>query len=96
MQAAHVPASSSCQSPGKMPSVDDFVGELLTRIQPAQASEKRRKTVAQYVQDVIARAFQPAFEVRSGSSGILRAQVFAYETAAKDSELKPNRCFLEE
>ena len=42
--------------------MDDFVGELLARIQPAPASELRRKSVAEYVQNVISRAFQPGFE----------------------------------
>ena len=45
------------------PSLDDFVGELLQRIQPAPASEARRKTVAEYVQSVIAKAFSPQFQV---------------------------------
>lgn len=46
----------------KAPSVEEYVGDLLSRIQPAPASEHRRKTVAQYVQDIIAKAFQPAIE----------------------------------
>jgi hypothetical protein len=46
----------------KAPSVEEYVGELLSRIQPAPASEHRRKTVAQYVQEIIAKAFQPAIE----------------------------------
>ena len=46
----------------KASSVEEYVGDLLSRIQPAPASEHRRRTVAQYVQDVIAQAFQPAVE----------------------------------
>ena len=46
----------------KTPSVEEYVGELLSRIQPAPASEHRRSTVAQYVQDIIKKAFQPAVE----------------------------------
>lgn len=46
----------------KTPTVEEYVGTLLSRIQPAAASEYRRRTVAQYVQDVIAQAFQPAVE----------------------------------
>ncbi len=48
----------------KLQSVEEYVGDLLSRIQPAPASEHRRKTVAQYVQDIIAKAFQPNCEAR--------------------------------
>lgn len=67
MQVAHNQPDcglvSEASSSGKVPSVDEYVGELLARIQPARASEERRRSVAQYVQDVIARAFLPAHEV---------------------------------
>lgn len=57
-------SSSGPDNASKAPNVEQYVDELLARIQPAPASETRRKTVAQYVQDVIARAFLPAFEAR--------------------------------
>lgn len=47
---------------------ENFVLDLLSRIQPAPASEMRRKMVARYVQDTIKRAFQPAVEVISRAS----------------------------
>ena len=49
----------------KAPTVEEYVGNLLSRIQPAAASEYRRRSVAQYVQDAIAQAFQPAVEASS-------------------------------
>lgn len=60
----------------KAPSVEEYVGDLLSRIQPAPASEHRRRTVAQYVQDVIAQAFKPAVEASftAGSYHITRSQ----------------------
>lgn len=62
----------------KAPSVEEFVGELLSRIQPAPASEHRRRTVAQYVQDVIAQAFQPGVE----ASFIATSSWHCYRNAA--------------
>lgn len=60
----------------KAPSVEAYVGDLLSRIQPAPASEHRRRTVAQYVQDVIAQAFKPAVEASftAGSYHLTRSQ----------------------
>lgn len=50
------------EDPKSASTLEEYVGELLSRIQPAAASEDRRETVAQYVQHVIAQAFQPAVE----------------------------------
>ncbi len=55
-------AEGGAKDSQKTISVEEYVGDLLSRIQPAPASEHRRRTIAQYVQDVIAQAFQPAVE----------------------------------
>lgn len=46
----------------KASSVEEYVGTLLSRIQPAPASEDRRSIVAEYVKAKISQAFQPAVE----------------------------------
>lgn len=50
---------------GVVEDAEDFIFDLLNRIQPTPASESRRKNVARYVQDTIARAFVPAYEVKT-------------------------------
>lgn len=79
----------------KTPSVEEYVGELLSRIQPAPASEHRRKTVAQYVQDIIAKAFQPTVEASfrlTWSWGRLHCAVAVEELAVSTSLLPQQGC----